>query len=263
MDIDYIFCDAARPAAFDLGRVARDNRDFRRVVWTGRHQQLVVMSVADSVPMEVHPDTDQFVVVVAGAGRAVLDGATRALAAGVAVAVPAGTPHGIYNDSDAPLQLYTLYSPPHHPHGLVQSSEQGSRKRETHAVERYDASSDRAEIVCLDKLLFKESADDAFFNAPGYLVRDAARGIASYLLYNVRSPTLLYVASLGTRPDSEGRGLASALLDALKADFPRHAIELKVNTFDDAKAGALIAFYTKRGFAPVYSSTTLVYKPVK
>ena len=101
------------------------NTDYRRVLFTGKKTQLVLMSLQPGVEigMEVHEDHDQFIRVEAGAGVAILNGERHQLSDGVAVVVPAGVEHNVVNTSkDKPLQLYTLYAPPEHPDGTIQKT---------------------------------------------------------------------------------------------------------------------------------------------
>ena len=101
---------------------ALENTYFREVLFTGPLSQLVVMSLApgEDIGSETHPDTDQFIRVEAGLGKAVLDGKAHTLTDGSAVVIPAGTEHNIINASKSePLKLYTIYTPPEHPKGTV------------------------------------------------------------------------------------------------------------------------------------------------
>jgi mannose-6-phosphate isomerase-like protein (cupin superfamily) len=101
------------------------NTDYRRVLFTGKKTQLVLMSLQPGIEigMEVHEDHDQFIRVESGAGVAILNGERHQLSDGVAVVVPAGVEHNVVNTSkDKPLQLYTLYAPPEHPEGTVQKT---------------------------------------------------------------------------------------------------------------------------------------------
>lgn len=94
-----------------------NNTDFRRVLYTGRHSQLVLMSIepGDEIGAETHADVDQFLRIESGEGKAVIDGKERPLEDGSAIVVPAGARHNIINTSqDKPLKLYTIYSPPEH-----------------------------------------------------------------------------------------------------------------------------------------------------
>jgi len=99
-----------------------DNENFREVLYTARHSQLVVMTVqpGDEIGLERHEGHDQFIRIEAGEGVAILDGERHALADGSAVVIPAGTEHNVINTSRTePLRLYTIYSPAEHPDGTV------------------------------------------------------------------------------------------------------------------------------------------------
>jgi len=104
----------------NIGNLAIQNSEFRRVLYTARHCQLVVMALKanEEIGAEVHK-LDQFFRVEEGSGEAVLDGVRTAISAGFAVVVPAGTKHNIINTGAAPLKLYTLYAPPNHRDGVV------------------------------------------------------------------------------------------------------------------------------------------------
>jgi mannose-6-phosphate isomerase-like protein (cupin superfamily) len=98
------------------------NTDYRRVLFTGAHTQLVLMTLrpGEEIGREIHEEHDQFIRVESGTGIVMLAGARHELEDGVAVVIPAGTEHNVVNTSrDAPLRLYTLYSPPEHPDGTV------------------------------------------------------------------------------------------------------------------------------------------------
>lgn len=93
------------------------NEYFREVLYTGQHNQLVVMSLLpnEEIGEEVHEIVDQFIRVEKGAGKAILDGEEHVLSDGTALVIPAGTKHNILNSSSTdPLKLYTLYCPAHH-----------------------------------------------------------------------------------------------------------------------------------------------------
>ena len=104
----------------DMERLTVANDDFRRVLYTAKHCQLVLMSLkpGEAIGMETHK-LDQFFRVEEGTGEAVLDGVRTPLRAGFAIVVPAGASHNIINTGKAPLKLYTLYSPPNHRDGVV------------------------------------------------------------------------------------------------------------------------------------------------
>jgi mannose-6-phosphate isomerase-like protein (cupin superfamily) len=98
------------------------NTDFRRVLYTGPHLQLVVMSLkpGEEIGEEVHEDTDQFFRVEKGKGKISIDGRDTPIEGSTAMVVPAGARHNVRNTGPTPLKLYTIYSPPHHADGTVQ-----------------------------------------------------------------------------------------------------------------------------------------------
>ena len=100
--------------------LAVKNDDFRRVLYTAKHCQLVVMALKpnEEIGVEFHR-LDQFFRVEEGSGKAILDGVQTAIRAGFAIVVPAGTHHNIINTGTVPLKLYTLYAPPNHRDGVV------------------------------------------------------------------------------------------------------------------------------------------------
>jgi mannose-6-phosphate isomerase-like protein (cupin superfamily) len=104
----------------NLEGIAIKNEEFRRVLYTARNCQLVVMAFRprEEIGMEVHK-LDQFLRVEEGTGEAVLDGVRTAISAGFAVLVPAGTNHNIIHTGSVPMKLYTLYAPPNHRDGIV------------------------------------------------------------------------------------------------------------------------------------------------
>lgn len=93
------------------------NDCFREVLYTTSHSQLVVMSLSpnEEIGMEIHAMVDQFIRIEEGKGKAILNGEEHTIADGIALMVPAGTPHNIVNtSSEKKLKLYTVYSPAHH-----------------------------------------------------------------------------------------------------------------------------------------------------
>ena len=108
----------------DIETLTEDNTDFRRVVYTGKHLQLVLMALkpGEEIGSEVHEDRDQFFRVEAGRGEVVIDGNTTPVRADMAIIVPAGARHNVRNTGEAPLKLYTLYAPPEHREGTVHAT---------------------------------------------------------------------------------------------------------------------------------------------
>ena len=102
-----------------------NNTNFRQVLYTGKHSQLVLMSLIpnEEIGMEVHPDNDQFFRFESGEGKCIVDGFEYPVQDGVAVIVPVGAMHNIINTSATkPLKLYTLYSPAHHKDGIIRQT---------------------------------------------------------------------------------------------------------------------------------------------
>jgi len=111
-----------------------DNQDFRRVVYTGGHLQLVLMTLQpdDEIGEEVHQDRDQFFRIEEGSGAIDIDGVANKVEGDFAVIVPAGARHNVRNTGDAPLRLYTIYGPPEHKDGVVQSTKAQADARHPH-----------------------------------------------------------------------------------------------------------------------------------
>lgn len=116
----------------NIKKITKENTNFRKVLITGAHSQLVVMSIpVDSdIGEEVHSGTDQLLVFVAGEGRAVLNGKERGVKKHDVVFVPAGTVHNFINAGDKELKLYTVYAPPEHPEGTVHKTKHDAEESE-------------------------------------------------------------------------------------------------------------------------------------
>ena len=112
---------SAQPDTVDIREAAAANDAFRREVVTGEHEQVVVMTIpaGGEIGDEVHPDTDQVLLFVAGRGEARLDGKTASVGPNDLVFVRAGTRHNFVNVGDEPLRLVTVYAPPEHAPGTV------------------------------------------------------------------------------------------------------------------------------------------------
>lgn len=119
---------------FTIATVAEKSADFRRVLWTGEHTQVVIMTipVSEEIGEEVHEDTDQIITFVSGTAKVVLDGSTKSCAQGDLVAVPAGAKHNVINTGENPLILYTVYGPPEHAADAVHhTKEEGEAAEES------------------------------------------------------------------------------------------------------------------------------------
>ena len=106
---------------FEIATVAEKSADFRRVLWTGEHTQLVIMTIppGGEIGEEVHDENDQILSFVSGVGKAHIEGSTKTVTQGDVVVVPAGTKHNFTNEGPNPLVLYTVYGPPDHADGVV------------------------------------------------------------------------------------------------------------------------------------------------
>jgi mannose-6-phosphate isomerase-like protein (cupin superfamily) len=111
--------------SINIEQKALEGNNFREVLYTTKRSQLVIMTLqpGEEIGMEHHTGHDQFIRVEAGEGVAILDGEKHALADGVAVVVPAGVEHNVINTSTTePMRLYTLYTPPEHPDGIIHAT---------------------------------------------------------------------------------------------------------------------------------------------
>jgi mannose-6-phosphate isomerase-like protein (cupin superfamily) len=110
---------------FTIATVAEESPDFRRVLWTGKHTQLVIMTIPPDgeIGEEVH-EVDQILTFVSGTGKAIVSGQERKVAQGDLVVVPAGRKHNFLNTGPNPLVLYTVYGPPEHADGAVHKTKE-------------------------------------------------------------------------------------------------------------------------------------------
>lgn len=118
----------------NIEKTARENSNFRKVLYTAKNSQLVVMSLKplEEIGEEVHA-LDQFIRVEVGEGLAVLNGKEEKIENGFAIVVPAGTSHNIINTSDKKeLKLYTIYSPPNHQDGVIHKTKKEAMEDDEH-----------------------------------------------------------------------------------------------------------------------------------
>lgn len=108
----------------DIEDLTELNKDFRRVLYTGSHLQLVLMALrpGDDIGEEVHADRDQFFRVEKGRGEASIDGKRTKVKSGDAILVPAGARHNVKNTGAKSMKLYTLYGPPEHKDQVVRAT---------------------------------------------------------------------------------------------------------------------------------------------
>jgi len=119
----------------DIEKETEENADFRRVLYTGKHSQLVLMSLrpGEEIGEETHDDVDQFFRFEKGEGEVSIDGAKHRVTDGDAVIVPAGARHNVKNVSKRQnLRLYTIYSPPEHQNGVVRHTKKEAMASEEH-----------------------------------------------------------------------------------------------------------------------------------
>jgi len=107
------------------------NKNFRKVLYTAKHMQLVLMTLkaGEDIGAEVHPDNDQFFRFEGGTGKVVIDGNRYNIKNGDVIIVPAGAKHNVINtNSKAELKMYTIYAPPHHKDGIVRATKAAAVK---------------------------------------------------------------------------------------------------------------------------------------
>ncbi|HET9460144.1 MAG TPA: cupin domain-containing protein [Sphingomicrobium sp.] len=122
----------------NIERATVENEDFRRVLYTGRNLQLVLMTLqpGEEIGEEVHADRDQFFRIEEGEGAIDIDGRENRVEDDFAVIVPAGARHNVRNIGSRSLRLYTIYAPPEHKDGVVQATKAEAEAR--HAREEWD-----------------------------------------------------------------------------------------------------------------------------
>ena len=108
----------------DIAELAEENHNFRQVLYTGKHLQLVLMSLkpGEEIGNEVHKDRDQFFRIEKGKGQIVIDGTTHKVKSDDAILVPAGAWHNLINTGEKSLKLYTVYGAPNHLDHLIQAT---------------------------------------------------------------------------------------------------------------------------------------------
>ena len=119
----------------NIEEVTLKNNNFRKVLFTGDHSQLVVMSLkrGEEIGMEVHPNVDQFFRIEKGQGKVIIDGVEHLVTDGDAIIVPAGSEHNVINVSESEfLKLYTIYSPANHKDGIIHHTKEEAMANEEH-----------------------------------------------------------------------------------------------------------------------------------
>ena len=118
----------------DIEKLTKENKFFRKVLFTGKHSQLVVMRLkpSEDIGLEIHDNVDQFFRIDEGEGEVIIDGNKTQIKDGFAVVVPAGSEHNIINTGNTDLKLYTIYSPPNHPDKTIHKTHQEAMEAEEH-----------------------------------------------------------------------------------------------------------------------------------
>jgi len=119
----------------NIEEATKENNNFRKVLYTAKHSQLVLMSLkpGEEIGMEVHLDNDQFFRVDQGKGKVIIDGNEYEIQDGFAIVIPAGANHNVINVSvNEPLKLYTIYSPAHHQDNVVHATKEQAEADDEH-----------------------------------------------------------------------------------------------------------------------------------
>lgn len=118
----------------DIEKLTVENTDFRRVLYTGKYLQLVLMTLqpGEEIGEEVHDGHDQFFRIESGSGEVLIDGKRTPIKDDDAIIIPSGARHNVINTGDAPLTLYTLYGPPEHRDGVVHKTKAEADASEEH-----------------------------------------------------------------------------------------------------------------------------------
>lgn len=118
--------------AEDIKKLTKENTNFRKVLYTGKHSQVVAMCIPinGDIGEEVHKETDQILFFIDGDGEAILNGEARLVGEHDVVFVPAGVVHNFQNVGDEDLKLFTVYAPPHHKDGTIHATKEDAMKEE-------------------------------------------------------------------------------------------------------------------------------------
>ena len=117
----------------DIEEETLNNTNFRKVLYTSKHSQLVLMSLRprEDIGYEIHVDNDQFFRFEKGFGKCIIDGNEYEVKDGVAIVIPKGSKHNVMNTSDSEdLKMYTIYSPPHHKDGIIRKTKEEAEQND-------------------------------------------------------------------------------------------------------------------------------------
>lgn len=129
-----------QPFVIDINKMTKSNDTYRTALWTGKNLQLTVMSipVGEDIGLEVHPNHDQFLRLEAGTGMVFMGKSHEELDYrqpvfdDSAIFIPAGTWHNVVNTGNTALKLYSIYSPPAHPPGVIHQTKEIAEIAEHH-----------------------------------------------------------------------------------------------------------------------------------
>jgi len=115
-----------------LEKITKENDNYRKVVYTGKHSQLVLMVLqpGEEIGEEIHADNDQFFRFESGQGKVIIDGNEYTVVDGDGVIVPAGAKHNIINAGADTMKIYTIYSPAHHQDGTIHPTKAEQKEEE-------------------------------------------------------------------------------------------------------------------------------------
>lgn len=115
----------------NIEKLTKENKNFRKVLYTGKHCQLVLMSLlpGEEIGSEIHNENDQFFRFDEGSGKVIINESEYEVADGDAVIVPAGARHNVIA-GESGLKLYTIYSPAHHKDGIVRETKKEAEENE-------------------------------------------------------------------------------------------------------------------------------------
>lgn len=117
----------------DIEKDTLGNNNFRKVLYSGKHLQLVLMSLkaGEAIGEEIHHDNDQFFRFESGTGKCIIDGNSYTITSGDAIIIPAGAKHNIINTNETTeLKMYTIYSPPHHKDGIIRATKRDAENNQ-------------------------------------------------------------------------------------------------------------------------------------
>jgi mannose-6-phosphate isomerase-like protein (cupin superfamily) len=108
----------------NIESLTKENKNFRKVLYTAEHMQLVLMSLrpGEEIGAEVHEDNDQFFRFEAGEGKVIINGNEYEVVDGDTIIVPCGAEHNVVNIGNEDLKMYTIYSPAHHRDGTIHTT---------------------------------------------------------------------------------------------------------------------------------------------